>query len=345
MNLATFWTQITPGTTYIRCEVPAWHLPAAVCDLTFKDLAPDENGDPHMPRQQGDCAIWQYVGSMTRGALMAWQQEQGLRVLLEVDDNYLIPPPTASGWEGKDSDRAGEDRSTRESHRRIAGWCDGIICATEPLADAYRALNPNVFVCPNSVEPDDWDVEKPDDGVLRIGWAASSSHWVDAPLVRRALRWAAQQKDVEVWFLGTPPAGWGKGWFRNLPWTENLAQYRANLGVLDVGVCPLVDTQWSRGKSDLKALEYAMAGALPVMSDVPPYAPWQGGPGLFARSATDFEKAIRWCVFHREEAKAIARDAREYVLTERTIGKHIWKWREAATGSGARLPGEVTASR
>lgn len=331
MTLATWWEQITPGTAYWRCLIPARHLPGKVCDLQFADLAPDGRGEPHMPRQEGGCAIWQYSGSKTRGALMSWQQEQGLRVLLEVDDNYLSPSDgkATPGWCKTDAEASGVDHSTHEMHARCAAWVDGVVCATRPLADAYRRVNPNVFVCPNSVDPDDWAaLDKPNDGVFRIGWAASGSHMMDAHLVRRAFQWASRQDGVEVWFLGTPPSDW-KFRLHNVPWTRDLAAYRLSLQSLDVGVCALTDTTWTRSKSDVKCLEYSMAGALSICSNVPAYEPWKGGPCLWASSATDFERAIRWCVFHRDEVKEIARAAREHVLAERTIGKSIHLWREA----------------
>jgi hypothetical protein len=98
---------------------------------------------------------------------------------------------------------------------------------------------------------------------------------------------------------------------------------------LDVGICAVARNSWSRGKSDIKALEYAMSGAMPLCSEIDCYAPWKGKPALFANSPKEFERAIDWCVRHREEVRARAREAREYVMAERTIDKNIWAWEEA----------------
>lgn len=325
--LASWWCQITPGTVYWRCQIPARHLPGQVLDLQPSDLVQD--GDQfHMPRQQG-TAIWQYVGNKARATLMAHQQSEGVRVLLEVDDNYLIPSPTPNrDWVRTDQQAGDIDKHTFEMNRRIAGWADGVICATAPLADAYRALNPNVYVCPNSVDPADWEeLDKPNDGVLRIGWAASASHAVDAPLVRRALAWASRQRDVEVWLLGTRFDGWDFK-FTPLPWTDNLAAYRQSLQVLDVGVCAIVDTPWSRCKSAVKAYELAMAGAYPLVSAVAPYRPYEG-PTIRCRTGKDWERAIQWCVWHRDEIKGLAAEARSYVLAKHQIADSIHLWRQA----------------
>lgn len=333
--LATFWKQKSAGTTYWRCTVPARHLPGVVNELTPFDITPDAAGEPHMPYQQGNTAIWQFAGNGTRATIMAWQQEQGLRVLVEVDDLYLTLPPHAdqlgSEWQ-QEFARGGPgtdgDAHSVEAHHRIVGWADGIICSTERLAQHYREVNDYVFVCPNSVEPDDWPEPHQRDNTFRIGWAASYSHAADQHLVRRAMEWAAVQKGVEVYTLGYP-APW-RGRINRMPWTESLRQYRRSLNNarLDVGICPVVPGKWPDCKSDVKALEVSMTGAFPVVSDVIPYADFHG-PTLRCRTGKDWERAIRWCVQNQDEVRALGQQAREFVLAERTIDKSIGAWREA----------------
>ena len=79
---------------------------------------------------------------------------------------------------------------------------DGIIVSTPHLQRAYSRFN-EVYLCPNSVDPDDWsEPEKIDDGVLRIGYAYSSSHWYDLEYIFDALEYASRQKNVEVIMMG-----------------------------------------------------------------------------------------------------------------------------------------------
>ena len=42
-------------------------------------------------------------------------------------------------------------------------------------------------------------------------------------------------------------------------------------GPFDVGLSPLVDSEFNRGKSDIKCLDYLAAGIRPVVSDITPY--------------------------------------------------------------------------
>ncbi len=333
--LATWWRQKTPGSYYWRTLVPARALPGQTLffhQMTdWKDTDP-KDPDSHIdfPRLQG-ASVWQFAGNATTATLLRVMQLQGTRVLMEVDDNYLMDPDVGMSrdWQA-DFDRDGQsDKFSYAAHASICRWVDGVIVSTPELAEVYGQLNENVHVCRNSVDPADWpETEREDDGILRIGWAASHSHIVDAPLVRRALMWAAEQKDVEVYVYGIGDVARFPGAVKKVPWTDSLTDYRASLARLDVQVCPLIETQWSRGKSDVKALEAAMAGSWPIVSAASPYKPWHEQT-MVCGGKRDWLAALRWAVLHRDEIPALAAKAKAYVMGERLIEHEIGKWRQA----------------
>lgn len=283
------------------------------------------------PRQRG-AAVWQFPGNATRGLLMAEMQEQGIRVLLESDDNYFVEPAMYPGafsdWQ-KHLDRSKEDKASYEAHRRIARFVDGVIVSTPKLAEWYRTVNDHVYVCPNSVDPDDWPAEPPhqQDGLV-VGWAGSFSHYYDVAHIREALDWT-WRLDAKVVTIGLDP-----GWTfprTHLGWADDLAEYREKLQVLDVGLCPLRPGPWEDCKSDVKALEYAMAGACPVVSRTEPYRPWWEGWGwpYVAQTEKEWAKVVRHLVAHPEEVRDGAREVRRLVLSERAIERTAWRWEEA----------------
>lgn len=338
------------GVYYYRAELPARHLPGVLAPLDpiIKNREweewRDEEGELHvrLTRQKSDCAIWMFSGNTTRALLMREQQNNGIRVLMEVDDNYQVPPPNESVSEWRmHYDKT--DEPTFEIHKRIVPWVDGMIVATPQLEREYAHLCDNIYVCPNQIDPDDWeDIGKQSlmDRPLRIGWAASDSHWKDIDIVGPAFRWASEQKDVEIVILGIQAERFlhHKFHFKHVEWADNLADYRKNLGILDVMVCPLRQGVWEDCKSDVKALEGAMAGAAVVVSKTEPYRPWWGQdepPCLVADGTAGFMKAIRTLVHNRSLVRELAQAGKEYVLSERTIEKNIWRWREACATSGS----------
>jgi glycosyltransferase involved in cell wall biosynthesis len=387
--VATWWRSHTLGrygaSDDWRAIVPARHLPGA---------GPLLLGCDSLDEQRGDTAIWTILGGSATAIYDAIQEQrrQGLRVLVDLDDAAidasfpLILLPTNEMPSSLMRLRAaafGATATTRTEWRRrhadAIRAADGLIVSTAAVACSYAHLNANAFVCPNSVDPDDWpDPVQPDDETFRIGFAGGHVGRVeDLELIRPALAWTSEQPDVEVVLLGTSPvkdltaaeqnaldaylieigshgisaafarhgqalasiakrkAAWAFR-YRQIAWTDDLHAYRRNLAVLDVGLCPTIPTDWNIARSDSKALDYAMMGVLPICSDVEPYEPWRGGPMPLARDADDFLELVRWCVTHRDEVRALAHEAREYVLRERTIENNIHRWREACEAPATR---------
>lgn len=343
--LATWWQQKTPGTTYWRCHLPAKALPGQSFALYYSDLKIGDDGEVLMPRQRG-AMIAQFVGNATRALLMAHQQEQGAKVLMEVDDNYLVPPPHApqvhTSWQHK-IDRSSNDRYSFQAHRKILRWVDGIIVATEELAARYaQVTQAPIYHCPNSIDLDDWpghsegfraagkDADESLGQPLAIGYAGSASHRYDLLLVERALDWAWRQENVQLWKIGTGTVHW-RFPHEQLPWTDNLGDYRKNLRILDIGLCPLKRSDWHDCKSDIKAIEYTLSGVLPIVQRAPPYRDWiDVVPSC--ETEKDWLRAVKWCVQSpREDLQEAWKRAYEFVMKRKLIEQHIGKWRSAIT--------------
>lgn len=331
--LATWWRQKTAGTTYWRCSIPAKYLPGQVCSLTTSDLTEPEPDRFEFPWQRG-AAVWQFPANATRALCMAKMQDLGVKVLVEVDDNYLMPAPSLPGARGPGSDWSLTlDRMTDlhsvQAHKRIVPWVDGVIVSTDELAERYSRLNPEVFVCPNAADPDDWPLaEIEPERWRRIGYAASDSHMYDAALIDRALDWAWRQKGVKLVKLGLGSLAWRYP-HEQVPWADSHEDYRRNLRQLHVGLCPLKRGPWADCKSDVKAVEYTLSGVLPLVQDAPPYAAWRGVVPT-AKGPKQWQRIVRWAVKARwDELQDAWRQAYEFVLANRMIGQHIDEWRRA----------------
>lgn len=113
--------------------------------------------------------------------------------------------------------------------------------------------------------------------------------------------------------------------------TAPLADYRRTLAQLDVGLC-VVDEQaheWGKCGSDTKALDYAMAGVLPVCLDATPYWAWADHPLPLAGDSSGLLDLVRQVVESRTDVPGLAAAARGYVLGRRTIEQNIGAWRRS----------------
>lgn len=321
--MLTFWPQRNPYVRYVRCELPARALGGHVWDI---DVIRNTVGVDVVSVNEGP-AVWQILSNGLRLKQAHELMSVGVPSFLEVDDNYAT-------WDGRystpDWTRGMPDDPRMGSvalHKKIAGLMDGVICATPHLASIYSSLSRNVHVCPNSVHPDDWPEPLARDDTFRIMWMASACHRVDQHLVVPALEWASEQEGVEVYVFGAQMRS-EKLIF--VPWEPDGQSYREKMVELrpDVGLCPVEINDFSRGKSDLKPMEYAMAGAMPVITPFEPYDPWVGKSDacLQALAPADWREAVEWCVEHRDDVRRMALKAREYVLSERTISQCADSW-------------------
>jgi hypothetical protein len=276
-------------------------------------------------------AIWQILCNAARLGWVRRMLNNGIPVYAETDDDYTRWDETVANAEWTAGMPSSPYQASVELHRRAMQLVEGIIVSTPRLAEIYSELNPNVAVCPNSVDPDDWAEPGARGDTFRIIWMASASHRVDQRIIGGALEWASKQEGVEVTVVGSAIQHLD---LNRIPWISSLEEYRdVMVGIRpDVGVCPVRDTEFSKGKSDLKALEYAMAGAMPVISKLEPYEPWQqlvGEACLEAQSVEEWFETLRWCVENRDEVRAMAGRARAHVLASRTIQATRQAWADA----------------
>ncbi|MBA3841007.1 MAG: hypothetical protein H0X39_00025 [Actinobacteria bacterium] len=304
---ATFQVSASEAQAYLRGILPARYLPGAV----HHNVLDSRNVD------KTPATIMLHPGVKAERLLVPLLRDQGKRVIVDVDDDYLSP--SLVGWLRKCGAHAIADSwvENQPAHRRVVRDADSIICATPPLAYQYAKVNPNVVVIPNMVDPADWEAPlRIDDGIIRVGWAAAAQHTPDVYLVEPALRWASEQPGVMVCCIGMDP-GFDFA-YRHFPYTRSLQHYRDLVSILDVGLAPLHASRMNDGKSDLKWLDYTMGGALTIASAQPAYATIRSGDtGLLAKTQLQFRDHLQFALADPQATHEMIANARRYVLTER----------------------------
>lgn len=156
---------------------------------------------------------------------------------------------------------------------KLARLFPGYSCITagnEFLATFGRAHNPCVEIWPTVV---DTEVFKPrqhrEPGPVRIGWSGSH-HTLKScfPLITGIIAELAKSHDFEFILIAdaAPELSWeGVNW-RFIPWTPETEV--AGLQQIDIGLMPLKDEPFERGKCGLKAITYMAVGAPALVSPV-----------------------------------------------------------------------------
>ena len=155
------------------------------------------------------------------------------------------------------------------SARRLARLSDIVICGNAYLAENFEQWNPNVRVLATGVDTDRYRpaAHSGGDGIQRIGWSGESSNFRYLNQILPAIRTIlAERKDTVFRVVADRRPrleGIAGDRLEFIRWSPEI-EVRA-LQEMTVGIMPLEDTSWARGKCSFKLLTY-MACGLPVVA-------------------------------------------------------------------------------
>ncbi|MCP4424414.1 MAG: glycosyltransferase family 4 protein [Chloroflexi bacterium] len=192
-----------------------------------------------------------------------------------------------------------------------------VIAGNQELADYARQWNKNVVVIPSVVDTNlYYPVEgqrHPGDHRIIIGWIGGDPNRGDFTGMKPVLDWlAATYGDrLALRIIGRRPlAIETELTVEFVPWT--LDGSRAALQQFDIGIMPLEDTEWNRGKCGFKLIQYMAVGATAVASPVGVNAEIvQSGPtGFLAHNQTEWQTSLKQLIENEELRDEIGRRAR-----------------------------------
>ncbi len=172
--------------------------------------------------------------------------------------------------------------------------------STPELERVFRCVSGKpVAIIPNRIDTTEWTVgpRRSDDDYV-IGYAGSPFHTPDLEMVAPAL-WNVLRRRPEARLrvlgcrpIAVPPrlahrVSWG-------PW-QPIASARQAVEALrcDVGIAPLVDTPFNRGRSNLKWLQFGALGIPIVAAALAPYDCIQDGyDGYLAADLEEWETRL-----------------------------------------------------
>jgi glycosyltransferase involved in cell wall biosynthesis len=297
-------------------------------------------GELNAHSQTAEVVVSQMVH--TRAALTVLEGMKAMYkipLVTEIDDNILSTPTynPANAVYGQGSNF----RALAIEQFRLS---DAMVVSTPYLKEVYSEFCENIYVVPNSLDFRIWDnlKHRRNKDLIRIGWAGGASHDEDLRIIEPVMRKIlAKHPSVRFCFVHGIPSFFkgieGVEAVHDFTRIDRYPQFLASRA-FDIGIAPLVDNSFNRGKSNLRWLEYSGLKIPTVASKVGHFAETitQAEDGLLCETEQDWMDSLEWLISDEVARRKIGKNANRKARADFNADSNIQIYREALEEIGAR---------
>lgn len=275
-------------------------------------------------------------------------------IIMDMDDNLLEVKPDQPAWEFY---KPGSEKRSYVS--ALMSMMDAMFVSTKPLADYYKNYLKKVYnvemptyILPNYNDIADWNYEKVknDTNKITVGWIGSTTHNNDLKIVLPAInRLLKENSNLQFLLIGGVSHETAPDLFESMDedvldrvfcqgGTQSWQGYPEFLSKqhIDIGIAPLTEDEFNRGKSHIKWMEYAMYKVPCVASRVYPYQMDILGKDTIRQGETGFlcdkkewYKTLKKLIENKELRETIGSNAYNYVKENLQYKDHYKLWDNA----------------
>lgn len=299
----------------------------------MKDVTMSQGTVIKVPPVEADVLVMQRPLQRLNVEMLAVIREQGVAVVVDVDDDFNSIDPQHFAW------RRYQPRfspvSNREHLSRACQIADLVTVTTPALAQRYGAHG-RTAVLPNCIPKamlGTVPAQKRDGNT--VGWPGHvATHPNDLQATRGGVAMAVREERARFLNVGNgdgvraaldldeEPAVTGSQEFEDYP--HAVAQ-------LDVGIAPLADTKFNEAKSALKGMEMAAVGVPFIASPTADYRriAAEGIGHLAASKSRSWRRAVLDLLQDESLREERAMKAREALIDKHLMENNAWRWVEA----------------
>lgn len=204
--------------------------------------------------------------------------------------------------------------------RRIIRRSTAVIAGNKYLEAYARKENSSVCIIPSVIDLDRYPATRKWPGSretnFTIGWIGTPATSPQLGAVHRALRAFCQKRNVRVVLVGPGQVDLAGVPVEVCPWTEESEV--ASIMEFDVGIMPLFDTPFNRGKGGMKIIQYMACGIPAIVSPVGfnTEIVRHGENGFLASTEDEWVKYLSLLYDQRHLLPELGREARRTVEQE-----------------------------
>jgi glycosyltransferase involved in cell wall biosynthesis len=280
------------------------------------------------------------------GHLCRIRKYAGIPLVMDFDDHYRSVPK----YNIASTSHHPMSTSSRITNVQLS-VSDACTVSTQYLADLYKDDCRSMTLLPNCVDPEDCgpfpvDPQRKDDSSIRIMFAGGIARYGDLLECKEA----DEYPNVRLFFMGCFP-DWAVKWCKDSRNPRNNRSFSVHWarfpdfrrvlawGGFDIALAPLEHNDFNLCKSNLKYLDYAMAGIPGIYSSIPTYDNViHKVTGLLANDTESWYASLKRLIKSEELRRYIAENARDDVLAKYNIEDRIGLWEDAYEKFAALTP-------
>jgi len=248
------------------------------------------------------------------------------KMIFDFDDAIFLAPKRWSNW-----------RDILRKPSNVGKVCEIsniVITGNEYLADYARKYNNSVYVLPTVYNPKNDFINskiKEDDRVV-IGWIGSWSTLINLDIIKDPISRLSKELDFTLNIIGSSNIfsykipGFNKIVY--IPW--KLEEEEFQISQFDIGIMPLFDEEWERGKCGFKLIQYMSLGVPVVASPVGinKVLVSDGINGYLASDSEAWYKYLKILLIESALRKKLGDNARKFINEKYSFTYNITKLKE-----------------
>jgi glycosyltransferase involved in cell wall biosynthesis len=210
------------------------------------------------------------------------------RRIFDVDDAIYVRKPRRLG------DPVHDSIWRRRKFQATCRWVDVVAAGNDVLAGVARRAARDIVILPTSIDTSAYGAATASQAdPPTIAWIGSPENLIYLEMIRPALaRLAARHPTLKMRVICSAFPDWPEIRVERVPWSSQTEA--AALAGAHIGVMPLTDDEWARGKCAFKLLQY-MAASLPCVASpvgANTEAVVDGVNGFHARDTDEWERNL-----------------------------------------------------
>jgi glycosyltransferase involved in cell wall biosynthesis len=229
--------------------------------------------------------------------------------VFDVDDAIYVRKPRRLG------DLPDESAWRKQKFAATCRWVDAVAAGNDVLAGVARTTAKEIVVLPTSIDAACYETAfaGPADAPT-IAWIGSPENLIYLDMIRPALaRLTKRYPTLKMRVICSEFPDWNDVNIERVPWSS--ATEAHSLAGAHIGVMPLTDDAWSRGKCAFKLLQY-MAAALPCVASpvgANTEAVLDGINGFHATDVDEWERSLEKLIVSPQLRAELGAKGRQHV--------------------------------